>query len=69
MIRRSIEQGSLEELDGILAAIRETGALAHTYTQARNSARQASAALGRLPASQYKDALVALADFAVERRY
>ncbi|MCC7259027.1 MAG: octaprenyl diphosphate synthase [Gammaproteobacteria bacterium] len=68
-IRHAIEHGGLEQLDAILAAIHRTGALAYTLTRAREAARQATAALARLPASAYKDALADLADFAVERRY
>jgi len=53
----------------ILEAIQTTGALAYTFTRAREASRQAVAALARVPGSPFKDALVQLADFAVERRY
>ena len=69
VIRRAIEHGSLDEIDAILAAIQDTGALAYTYTQARESSKRAVAALGRVPGSSYKDALATLAQFAVERRF
>ncbi len=68
-IRRAIEQGGLEELDTILAAIRSTGAIAYTLSRAREAARQAASALARLPDSEFKHALLQLADFAVDRRY
>jgi octaprenyl-diphosphate synthase len=68
-IRRAIEHGGLDELDIILAAIQNTGALACTFSRAREEAREAVAALGRVPGSVYKDALVELANFAVDRRY
>lgn len=68
-IRRAIEQGGLEELDTILAAIRSTGAIAYTLGRAREAARQAASALARLPDTEYKHALLQLADFAVDRRY
>ncbi len=68
-IRRAIEHAGLEELDVILGAIQTTGALAYTFTRARAEARQAVAALGRVPGSVFKDALVELANFAVDRRY
>jgi len=68
-IRRAIEQGGLEDLDTIMAAIQSTGALAYTYTRARECARRATAALARVPGSAFKDALLQLAEFAVERRY
>jgi octaprenyl-diphosphate synthase len=68
-IRRAIENGGLAELDTILSAIQTTGALAYTLTRARESARQAIAALARVPHSVFKDALLELAEFAVDRRY
>jgi octaprenyl-diphosphate synthase len=52
-----------------MGAIHSTGALAYTYTRARECARRATAALARVPGSTFKDALLQLADFAVDRRY
>jgi octaprenyl-diphosphate synthase len=69
VIRRAITAGGLDDLDAIIAAIQGTGALAYTYTRARESARRAVLALSRMPGSSYKEALVRLAEFAVERRY
>jgi octaprenyl-diphosphate synthase len=69
IIRRAIEKGGLEEIDTILAAIQTTGALAYTFTKARDEAQLAIAALSRLPKSAFKDALVELAESSVERRY
>jgi octaprenyl-diphosphate synthase len=69
VIRRAIEQGGLGELETIMGAIHSTGALAYTYTRARECARRATAALARVPGSTFKDALLQLADFAVDRRY
>jgi octaprenyl-diphosphate synthase len=68
VIRRAIEQGGLDELGTIMAAIQGTGALAYTYTRARECARRAAAALNRLPGSVYREALLQLAEFAVDRR-
>jgi octaprenyl-diphosphate synthase len=68
VIRRAIEQGGLDEIDEILAAIQSTGALAYTFTRAREEARHAIAALARLPESAFKDALLQLADSSVDRR-
>jgi octaprenyl-diphosphate synthase len=69
LIRRAIEQGGLTDIEPVLAVIRGTGALAYTYTRARECARRAVRALSRMPGSVYKNALVQLAEFAVERRY
>lgn len=69
VIRRAIEKGGLNDIAAILKAIRETGALAYTFARAREASGAAVEALGRVPDSEFKEALTALADFAVERRY
>lgn len=69
IIRKSIEEGSLNELPRITAAIESTGGLAYTARLARREASLAIEALARLPESAYKQALRELADFAVDRNY
>jgi len=69
LIRRSIEEGSIEQLDQITAAIESTGGLAYTARLARREAALAIEAITTLPDSAYKQALRELADFAVERTY
>ena len=69
LIRRSIEEGSIEELGRITAAIESTGGLAYTARLARQEAALAIDAINVLPDSAYKQALRELADFAVERTY
>jgi octaprenyl-diphosphate synthase len=69
VIRRAIEKGGLDEIDTILAAIQTTGALAYTFTKARDEVRLAIAALSRLPKSAYRDALADLAESSVDRRF
>ena len=66
-IRRSIENGGLEDLKAIRAAIESTGALHYTARLAREQAEKAVASLQVLPASAFRDALAALARIAVER--
>jgi octaprenyl-diphosphate synthase len=68
-IRRAIEQGSLDDLTAITAAIESTGGLAYTSRLARREAALAIDALAEVPESAYKQALRELADFAVERTY
>ncbi len=65
-IRRAIEQGGLEQLELVAAAIESTGGLDYTARLAREESEQALSSLGALPHSSYKDALAALARFAVE---
>jgi octaprenyl-diphosphate synthase len=69
LIRQAIEQGSIDKFDQISQAIRETGALEYTLTQARAAATQAKQLIQGLDDSEYKQALMFLADYAVERKY
>jgi octaprenyl-diphosphate synthase len=69
LIRHSIEEGSIDRLTEITAAIESTGGLAYTARLARREAALAIDAIAVLPDSAYKQALRELADFAVERTY
>ena len=66
-LRRAISSGGLESLDAIVAALRDSGAIERTRERARRHAAAAHAALAALPASPWREALAALADYAVER--
>ena len=66
-IRHAIETGGLDALDGILAAIRDSGAVKRASTRAQGYADAAKAALSTLPHSAARDALAALADYALQR--
>ena len=68
-LRRAIEQGGLEELPRVLAAIESTGGLQYTLGLAQREADQALAALEPLPGSVHVEALKSLAMFAVQRTY
>jgi octaprenyl-diphosphate synthase len=68
LIRSAIEQGGIEHIRAVQAAIQATGALDYTRAAAEREARAAQAALAALPASPYTEALHALARLAVERR-
>ena len=69
LIRKAIEQGGLEHIEAITRIIDETGALEYTMDQARGEANLAKFAIGSLADSEYKQALLFLADYAVERSY
>ncbi len=69
LIRQSIEQGSIDRLADITAAIESTGGLAYTARLARREAALAIDAIAVLPDSAYKQALRELAEFAVGRSY
>ena len=64
-IREAIMNGGLEHLDAIIAAIEATGGLDYAEGLARREAKQATLALQAVPPSSYRDALAALAAFAV----
>lgn len=68
-IRRAIEHGGREELPAVIEAIRSTGALTYAREQAHRESQAAERAIGRLNDSVYRDALLQLCVFAVERRY
>jgi octaprenyl-diphosphate synthase len=69
LIRDAIENGKAERFEDVNRAINATGALQYTIDQAQFHADQAKLHVAGLPQSTYKQALVFLADYAVERRY
>jgi octaprenyl-diphosphate synthase len=68
-IRSAVRSGGLDNLGPILAAIESTGAIAYTARRAQDEAGKATAALECVPPTAYREALAALARFAVERTY
>jgi len=69
LIREAIEKGGRDQIDAIIEAVKSCGAITYTLERAQQSAHQAIAALSRVPNSIYKNSLIDLARFAVERRY
>ncbi len=68
LIRAAIEQGGTEDQAPILAVIESTGGLDYTARLAESEVCRATEALAEVPASAYRDALGALARFAVTRK-
>ena len=68
MIRAAIEAGGLEKMDEIHGVIESTGALQYTAARAQEAADVAIDALTGIPDSEFKQAMIAIADFAVKRR-
>jgi len=66
VIRHAIENGGIDQLEAIISAIDSTGGLEYTTTLARAESDKALAALEGLPETPYKQALGALARFAVD---
>ncbi len=69
LVRRAVSTEGLAELDGVLAAIRGSGALDYTQRQAQAEADAARDALSVIPDTQYRDSLIQLASFAVTRSH
>jgi octaprenyl-diphosphate synthase len=67
LIRRAIEEGGTRDIGPVRAAIESTGGLDYTARLARSEADLAVRALAGVPESAYRDALAALAEFAVSR--
>lgn len=64
-IRFAIEEGKLDALDTVVAAIDSTGGLEYAIARANQEAERALQALGALPSSKFREGLEALAKFAV----
>ncbi|MCW9015079.1 MAG: octaprenyl diphosphate synthase [Gammaproteobacteria bacterium] len=69
IVRKAIEQGGLDYIDEVMAAIKSTGAIEYTEQTARQEADLAMQQLEHLPDSPYKDALTGLAKFSVDRSF
>jgi octaprenyl-diphosphate synthase len=69
VIRHAIEHGGLEELELVMEAVRETGALVYVHDLARREAEIGSNALLQFPDTNYRQALVKLSTFAVDRSF
>jgi octaprenyl-diphosphate synthase len=69
LVRTCIEQGDESQFDKILHAITQSGALNYTKEKALEAARKAAAAVTHLPESPYKEALLTLSQFAVQRNH
>jgi len=68
-VRHAIEQGGRDDFAAVLEAITDTGALDYARAQAASEAKLACTAIEQLPHSKYRDSLLQLADFAVNRTH
>lgn len=69
LVRKALEQGGRDAFAEIMEAVRQTGALDAAMEVAKVEAQTARQALDVLPDSQYREALIQFAAFAVERHY
>ena len=69
LIRKAIANKDSRHSEQIIECLRTCGALALATEKAKATSEKAITALGPLPDSQYKDALIKLARFAIDRTY
>ena len=69
LVRSAIEHGGLQQFDAILTAVRTSGALDYTRQRAREESQRALSMLSDVPDSPYRQHLVNLAQFAVDRSF
>ena len=69
LLRAAVESGGLEDFERVARIIESTGGLEYTARLARREASLAIEALAGIPDSAYRQALSALADFAVTRSH
>ena len=69
LIDETIRQGDLDQLDRIIAMIRDAGAIEQAMQMARNRSDAALAALKPLAPSTWKDAMESLARYSVSRNH
>jgi len=68
-VRRAIEEGGRDDFVAVLDAIHATGALSHARRQAELEAERAREAIRSLRDTNYREALLQLSLFAVERNH
>ena len=69
LVRTCIETGDEQHFDSVLAAVTESGALQYTREQAILAADVARATIVGLPSSDFKNSLLNLCAFAVDRNH
>ena len=69
ILRTSIEEGGLDQIDTIMQAITDTKAIDYTLERAKGETEAAVASLQCLPDSDYRQALESLAWFAIKRNH
>lgn len=69
LVRTCIESGDENHFDEILNAIKESGALDYTKQAAQRAVARAQASISHLPHTKFKDSLLQLCAFAVDRNH
>ena len=68
LLRQAILEGGIDQLDKITEIVNSTGALQYTQQRAQEAADAAIEALANIPESDYKQALITIAELSVQRR-
>jgi len=69
LVKQAIETKTVDNLAHIITLIKNNGALEYTQQAAMREVESALACLDCVPASRWKDEMIALAQFAVSRRF
>ena len=69
IIRNAIKKKDASHYKKIIDCIEQSGSLALTESKARESSKKAIDALKQLPNNKYKEALISLAEFTVNRSF
>ncbi len=68
-LRKVLNDPSEEEVKAVVAAIKESGAVESALDEARTFAQRSRESLQILPHNEYRQAMLDLADYVVERRW
>ena len=68
LVRHAVEEGALDQLEQVIAIVRDTGALQVALEAAAGEARRAMSAAEQLPSNPHAQALVQLAASLLQRR-
>jgi len=68
-LKKAIESGNIEMIDGVIEIIKSTDAIEYTRNKAQQATEQAVHAIEQLPASEYRHALVGLAEYGLNRTF
>ena len=68
-LRRIIETGDATALPTVMQAIETHKSVAYSHARAVEYAKRAEQAISQVPASEWKDAMLGLARYAIERTY
>lgn len=69
LVRSCIENGDEQHFDAVLQAVTTSGALDYTKRKAEEASARATASIAGLPDNPFKDALLKLSTFAVNRNH